>query len=148
MNTAVAMLHSFWLVEARKTFESVVQADPSCGVAYWGVALTHFGNPFGGGPAAEGNQAGFKAAAKGASIGGKSPRDKAYIAAAQELYQDYQTVNNRTRMVAYTETLGGINRSQPSDVETAIFHSLWLVATAPPLDLTFAQQKRAAGVLN
>ena len=37
MNRAVAMLHSFWFPEARKTFESVVQADPACGIAYWGV---------------------------------------------------------------------------------------------------------------
>jgi tetratricopeptide (TPR) repeat protein len=51
-------------------------------------------------------------------------------------------------MAAYTDALAGINKSQPDDVETAIFHSLWLVATAPPLDLTFAQQKRAADVLN
>src|SRR5687768_13076281 len=58
INTAVAMLHSFWLPEARRTFEAAAQADPTCGVAYWGVALTHFGNPFGGGPAAEGNVAG------------------------------------------------------------------------------------------
>src|SRR5687767_10859909 len=57
MNTAVAMLHSFWLLEARKTFESAAQADPSCGVAYWGVAITHFGNPFAGGPGAEANKA-------------------------------------------------------------------------------------------
>ena len=34
MNRAVAMLHSFWFPEARKTFESVVQADPGCGIAY------------------------------------------------------------------------------------------------------------------
>src|SRR6188474_2355399 len=59
MNTAVAMLHSFWLAEARKTFEAAAVADPACGVAYWGVALTHFGNPFAGGPGADGNKAGL-----------------------------------------------------------------------------------------
>jgi tetratricopeptide (TPR) repeat protein len=148
MNTGVAMLHNFWLAEARKTFEAVAQADPSCGVAYWGVALTHFGNPFGGGPGPEGNKAGFEAAEKAASIGGKTPRDRAYIAAAQQLYKDYQTVDNRNRMRAYAAALAGIQAGLPDDVETAIFHSLWMVATAPPTDLTFAQQKRAADILN
>ena len=36
MNRAVAMLHSFWFPEARKTFESVLAADASCGIAHWG----------------------------------------------------------------------------------------------------------------
>ena len=40
MHQAVASLHSFWFPEARKLFESVVQADPGCGIAYWGVAMT------------------------------------------------------------------------------------------------------------
>ena len=57
MNRAVAMLHSFWFPEARKTFESVVQADPACGIAYWGVAMTHFGNPMAGGSGADGQKA-------------------------------------------------------------------------------------------
>jgi len=48
----VAMLHSFWFAEARKTFEAAATADPACGIAYWGVAMSHFGNPMAGGSAA------------------------------------------------------------------------------------------------
>src|SRR5688572_5566591 len=71
MNRAVAMLHSFWFPEARKTFESVVEADAGCGIAYWGVAMTHFGNPMAGGSTAEGQAAGWDAARKAVSIGGR-----------------------------------------------------------------------------
>jgi tetratricopeptide (TPR) repeat protein len=148
INTAVAMLHSFWLQEARKTFESAAQADPGCGVAYWGVALTHFGNPFAGGPAPEGNQAGLAAAEKAASIGSKNARDQAYIDAALALYKDYETVDSRTRMRAYEAALGKLHAQDPNDVESAIFHGLWLVATAPVTDMTFAQQKKASEILN
>jgi tetratricopeptide (TPR) repeat protein len=148
MNTAVAMLHSFWLAEARKTFEAAAAADPACGVAYWGVAITHFGNPFAGGPGAEGNKAGLAAAEKAASIGGRNARDQAYVDAAVALYHDHERVDNRTRMRAYEQALGKQHALDPSDTETAIFHGLWLTATAPPLDLTFAQQKQAAEILN
>jgi tetratricopeptide (TPR) repeat protein len=148
INTAVAMLHSFWMAEARQTFESAAQADPSCGVAYWGVAITHFGNPFGGGPGADGNAAGLAAAQKAASLGGKTARDQAYIAAAMALYKDYQTVDNRTRMRAYHAALGDLHARDASDTETAIFYGLWTVANAPATDLTFAQQKKAAEILN
>src|SRR5713226_6299719 len=89
MHTAVAMLHSFWFTEARKTFESVVQADSTCGIAYWGVALTHFGNPMAGGSTGPAQADGWKAAQKAAQIGGHSERDRAYIDAAVALYRDY-----------------------------------------------------------
>lgn len=148
MNTAVAMLHSFWLAEARKTFESVAQADPKCGVAYWGVALTHFGNPFAGGPGAEGNKAGLAAAEKGAAIGATTPRDQAYIDAALALFRDHDKVDNRTRMRAYEAALTKLHAADANDMESAIFHGLWLVATASPLDPSFAQQKKAADILN
>ncbi|MGQ0814469.1 MAG: tetratricopeptide repeat protein [Gemmatimonadota bacterium] len=148
VNTAVAMLHSFWFQEARKTFESAAQADPRCGVAYWGVALTHFGNPFAGGPGPEANQAGLAAAQKAVAIGGTTTRDKAYIDAALTLYQNYETVDNRTRMKAYEAALGKLHAANAADEESAIFHGIWLVATASPLDMTFAQQKQAADMLN
>src|SRR6266851_9545169 len=47
-NHAVAELHSFWFPEARAGFEGVLKTDPACAIAYWGIALTHWGNPFGG----------------------------------------------------------------------------------------------------
>ena len=40
----VAMLHSYWFLYARKTFESVLQQDPSCAMAYWGIAIDLLGN--------------------------------------------------------------------------------------------------------
>jgi tetratricopeptide (TPR) repeat protein len=147
MNRAVAMLHSFWFPEARKTFESVVQADPACGIAYWGVAMTHFGNPMAGGSTAEGQAAGWDAAQKAVSIGAKSDRDRAYIDAAVALFQDHATLGNRARMLKYEAALKRIVDRFPDDTETQIFHAIFRVANASPTDLTFAQQKDAAQLL-
>jgi tetratricopeptide (TPR) repeat protein len=147
MNRAVAMLHSFWFPEARKTFTSVVDADAGCGVAYWGVAMTHFGNPMAGGSAAEGQAAGWEAAQKAVSIGGKSDHDRAYIDAAVALFQDHATLNNRARMLKYETAMKRIVDQFPGDSEAKIFHAIIRVANAPATDLTFAQQKDAAQVL-
>ena len=147
MNRAVAMLHSYWFPEALRTFESVAAADPACGVAYWGVALTHFGNPMGGGSGAPGQAAGWAAAQKGAAIGATSDRDRAYIDAAVTLFRNHETVSNRDRMVAYEQALAAIVSRHPEDTEAKIFQAMFLVATAAPTDLTFAQQKRAAAIL-
>ncbi len=147
MNSAVAMLHSFWFPEARKTFESVGEADPGCGIAYWGVALSHFGNPIAGGSGGAAQAEGWAAAQKAASMGARSDRDRAYINAAATLFRDHDKQGNRVRMVAYEQALKGIIDQFPSDTEARIFHGVFMVSNAPPTDLTFAQQKKAADVL-
>ena len=147
MNQAVASLHSFWFPEARKGFESVVQADSGCGIAYWGVAMSHFGNPMAGGSAADGQAAGWDAAQKAVSTGGRSDRDRAYIDAAVALFQDHGTLNNRARMLKYEASMKRIVDRFSDDTEAQIFHAMFRVANAPPTDLTFAQQKEAAQLL-
>ena len=47
----VALLHSFWFPEGRKAFLDVLEADPSCAIAYWGIGVNRLLNPFGGQPA-------------------------------------------------------------------------------------------------
>ena len=49
LNRAVALLHSFWLDEAERTFMQVSIADPDCAMAFWGVAMADF-NEVNGGP--------------------------------------------------------------------------------------------------
>ena len=147
MNAGVAMLHSFWFPEARKTFESAAAADPSCGIAYWGVALTHFTNPIAGGSGAPAQALGWQAAQKAASIGGKTDRDRAYIDAAVALFRDHDKLDNRARMRRYEQALKAIVDKYPDDTEARIFHGIFMVANAPAADLTFAQQKRAAAIL-
>ena len=40
----VAMLHSYWFNYAGKTFRGVLEQDPTCAMAYWGIALDLLGN--------------------------------------------------------------------------------------------------------
>ena len=40
----VAMLHSYWFLIARRTFENVLQQDPNCAMAYWGIAVDYLNN--------------------------------------------------------------------------------------------------------
>lgn len=41
---SVAMLHSYWFINARKSFEAVLQQDPACAIAHWGIAMDMLGN--------------------------------------------------------------------------------------------------------
>lgn len=37
--------HSYWYLNAKEIFEDAIKADPTCGMAYWGIALTYMDNP-------------------------------------------------------------------------------------------------------
>ena len=146
-NRAVALLHSFEYRPAAETFTKVLASDPSCAIAHWGLAMCQWGNPFAGiktGPLLE---RGRDAAANGLSTGTPTPRERAYIAAVNELYKDAATVPHRDRTLAYAKAMEAVQRDNPNDVEARIFYALAVNQTALPTDKTFAAQLRAAQIL-
>ncbi len=150
---AMAMLHSFWWEEGQGAFQRVATADSSCAMAYWGLALNAWGNPFTGGPGGMGGtgerlQRGAAAAERAAALGAPSKREQGFLAAAQALYRGSDSIPNGRRMQAYSDTLARLYRDFSTDTEVAIYYALSLVATAPKTDTTFARQKRAAAILN
>ena len=44
-NRAVAMLHSFFFPETVKAFTAIAEKEPTCAMAYWGVAISQRPNP-------------------------------------------------------------------------------------------------------
>lgn len=147
MHAAVAMLHSFWFPEARRAFESVAAADPGCGMAHWGIALTHFANPLAGGGGPQAQALGAAAAADAVRIGARSARDSAYIASVATLFRDHATIPTRQRLVNYEAALQSIVARYPEDTEASVLHAIIMVANAPPSDRTYAKQHAAAAVL-
>src|SRR4029077_4691601 len=77
----VAMLHSYWFLYARKTFEGVLQQDPTCAIAYWGVAMDLLGNTLAVTPTRTDAQAAWDALEKARVIGAKSERERDWIEA-------------------------------------------------------------------
>ncbi len=145
---AMAVLHSFWWEEGDAAFNRVLEADSNCAMAYWGLALNAWGNPFAGGPTGAGPTRGAEAAARAASLSAKTPRERGFIAAVAALYRDPEATPNSVRLQAYADTMARVYRDFHRDTEVATFYALALDATAPKTDATFAQQKRAAAILN
>jgi len=143
----VALLHSFGYEDARQTFAAVAAEDPDCGIAHWGVAMSWY-HPLWAPPAAAELEAGRVAAERAARLGAGSERERGYIAAIGAFYRDAETLDHRSRALAYGAAMEDLARRFPDDHEAAIFHALALLGTAPPADATFAHQKRAAEILN
>jgi Tfp pilus assembly protein PilF len=68
---AMRYQHSFWYRESKQIFEEVLKADPGCGIAYWGIALSLLNNPHA--PPPTGNlPLGLAAIEKGKAVGAKT----------------------------------------------------------------------------
>src|SRR6185436_3688533 len=144
---AMALLHSFGYEMARQAFASLAEQDPACGMARWGVAMTWY-HPIWAPPTPAELAAGRAAAEEAARLGARSEREKGYIAAIGAFYRDADKLDHRTRATAYQAAMEKLAAAFPEDDEAAIFHALALLGTAPPNDTTYAQQKRAAEILN
>jgi len=145
-NRAIAILHSMWYEEAVKAFTGVAEADPACAMAWWGVAMSHW-YPLWYPPTPTALKGGAAAVAKAEAISAKTERERGYIAAIAAFYRDSDTVDHRTRAVAYEHAMASLHQNYPDDREAAIFYALALDAVAPPTDKTFANQKKAAAIL-
>jgi hypothetical protein len=144
---ALAALHSFWWQAGDSAFGAVLAADSACAMAYWGLALNAWGNPFAGGPTGPDLAKGARAAEQASRRPAGTPRERGFIAAAAALYRDADRSPSAERLRAYADTMARVYRDFPGDREVAIYYALSLLATAPRTDTTFARQKKAIGIL-
>src|SRR3954468_23012310 len=125
---AVALLHSFWYEEAEKAFTDAANADPRCGMAWWGVAMSNY-HPVWPSPYSPAELArGVAAAVKGKAVGAKSEREKGYIDAIAAFYNDVEHQDLNTRARAYEAGMQRVTAANPNDDEAAIFYGLSLIA--------------------
>jgi tetratricopeptide (TPR) repeat protein len=145
-NSAVAMLHSFWYEKASDTFAAVAQNDPKCGMAYWGIAMTHY-HQIWEAPGPADLKAGMSALDQAKTAGAKTQREQDYIAAIGTFYKDNDKLDHRTRALAYEKAMEQLQARYPDDSEAAVFYALALLATAPPDDKTYVNQRKAGAIL-
>ena len=145
-SSAVAMLHSFWYEKAKETFAAVTKKDPTCGMAYWGIAMTYY-HQIWSAPGPADLKAGSTFMEKAKLVGAKTQRERDYIAAIEAFYKDSDRVDHGTRALAYERAMEQLQARYPDDHEAAIFHALALLATASPSDKTYLNQKKAGAIL-
>jgi tetratricopeptide (TPR) repeat protein len=126
---ALAMLHSFYFPETVKAFSAIPEADPSCAIAWWGIAISQRPNPLVGPWDAATLKRGLDAIEKGESVGAKTQRERDWLSALKEFYKDYDKVDQDTRTRNYEQAMERLSRKYPGDVEAKVFHALALNET-------------------
>src|SRR5215467_12306907 len=82
---AVALLHSFQFREAIDGFNATLKIDSNCNIAYWGIALSQWSNPFAAGLKAPSQlEDGRKAAESGLATKSKTERESLYLHAVSK----------------------------------------------------------------
>ncbi|MCX5730268.1 MAG: hypothetical protein NTY18_02720, partial [Deltaproteobacteria bacterium] len=142
----VSQLHSFFYPETVKTFTRIIGNEPVCAMAYWGLAFAQMPNPL----VPPFDPAALKRASdaveKGKSLA-STQREKDWLAAAEPLYRDPETVDQIERTRRYATAMEALASRYPDDAEAQIFFALALLQAEDPHDRTFANQFRAAKIL-
>jgi hypothetical protein len=147
-NRAVALLHSFQFSGAIDEFNGVLGEDATCAIAYWGIALSDWSNPFAPGIKDKGQlQLGLESAERGKELGAKTERERAYLAAVGKLYGDYESTPQQARLFAYRDAMGALAAKYPEDHEAQIFYALALAAAEDPGDKTNNDRLKAGAIL-
>lgn len=147
---AVSMLHSFWYPQDLKAFTEVANTDPSCAMAYWGMAISRRANPLLGAlndPVAPKDA--LDAVAKAKAVGAKTQREGDYLAAIETYYKDSEMRDYRTRVLAYENAMEQMYTRYPKDSEAAVFYALALneAVTVLPPDKNYTRQLKAGAIL-
>jgi hypothetical protein len=142
---SVALLHSFAYTSSEQAFRQVLAADPTCAMAYWGIAMSEY-HQLWSPPSSTELGEGRLEIEHALAMNRGTPRERQFIAAAAAYFQDTDKTAP-LRAEAYAKAMAEVARSNPQDTEAQAFYALALIATAPPEDATHANQKRAAALL-
>lgn len=144
---SVALLHSFWFNEGEKGFNEVLAKDPNCFIAYWGIAAVLVDNTFVGGATPEAAKKAQEAIERGRALGVKTERERMYLEAVAQYWQDFANRPHGIRMKALSDAFEQLAKRFPDDDEAQIFSAIYLTATQSPSDATFAATLKAAALL-
>jgi hypothetical protein len=124
----VLALHSFWYVEARRSFREARRIDPGFALAYWGEALTH-DQPVWGGHDAEGARRVLHDldALPQPERARWSERERLYLQAVRELFGDGSVAQRRRQ---FERAMEALTERFPDDDEALAFHALMVIANS------------------
>ncbi|MCZ6593302.1 MAG: hypothetical protein O6943_00120 [Bacteroidetes bacterium] len=144
-NLAVSLLHSFEYEEAEKAFVQVLDADPECAMAYWGVAMSISHSLW-----YQTDNSYLEKGSKLLEIANKIPkgeREKDYLDAINIYYKDWNSLGQKERSLLYESKMEKIYKKYDDDTEAAVFYALALRASADNNDRGYVNQKKSGEIL-
>ena len=105
------MQHSFFFPETVKAFTAIAEKEPSCAMAYWGIAISQRPNPLVGPFPGDVLKRGLDAVEKARAASQKTEREIAWIEALAAFYQGYATMPQQKRTANYEAAMAQLSAS-------------------------------------
>jgi tetratricopeptide (TPR) repeat protein len=147
LERGVAMLHSYWFNYAGKTFRAVLEQDPGCVIAYWGLALDLLGNTLSAAPSRQAAAEAWALLEQARALPVKTDREREWLDAIRAYFRDHDRVAVDVRLLAYSKAMRTLAERYPDDFEAQVFYALSLQAAAPKTDLSYSNQLKSAEML-
>ena len=145
-NLGLSLMHSFEYAEAEKAFVSVLDQDPECLMAYWGTAMSILNHPLSFKQNSKSLERGEKLLKVAQTLTPNNDREKDYIDAVTVYFNDWQNLDTKTRKLNYESKMEELYNKYPGDVETAVFYSLAVLATADLNEKLFETNPNHPGI--
>ncbi len=145
--TGMLLQYNYHWGPARKAFDNAAAADPACGMAHYGIALTFMDNILGGAPSPKQLADGRASLANARTVGLPTAREKDYVAAAEVFFEGGEKQPPAQRMEAFEGAMAKMAQAHPGDSEAAVIHAWSLLASSSLADRTYSKQLKAAGIL-
>ena len=143
----LTLIHSFEYAEAEKAFVSILDKDSECLMAYWGAAMSILNHPLSFKQNPKSLKRGEELLRVANTLTPNNEKEKDYIDAVSIYFKDWQNLDTQTRKLNYERKMEELYRKYPDDVETAVFYSLSMLATADLNDKTYSKQKKSGKIL-
>jgi tetratricopeptide (TPR) repeat protein len=144
---ALGFLHHMMYEQARATFERIVESDPECGMAHWGIATTLFQPLWPTRPSADDLSRGWSEIQKAQAKLPETERERHLVAATEAFFREPETADWWTRIRRWAEAMEAAYRAAPDDLDVAALYALSRLSLAPVTENRAALHDEAGGVL-
>ena len=146
INTGVGLLHHMMYAQAERFFGNWMEKEPDCAILYWGYSMSLFQPLWPTSIKDEALKRGLSAITKAQQLKATT-REKAYINAAAQYYQDWQAFADKDRTAKWAKAQSLVYQQNPDDTDAAAFFALSELVMAPKDDPMFNQNKVAGELL-
>ncbi len=146
-NKGMVLLHHMTYPQARQQFERIVDDDPTCAMAHWGVAMTLFQPLWPTRPSPVALNRGWDEVQAAKSLGLPTERERLFVSAAEAFFTEPQSGDYWLRVRRWEAASADAYSRMPNDTEIAVFYALAHLATTPSNANTREHADESAAIL-
>jgi tetratricopeptide (TPR) repeat protein len=128
---ALGYMHHMMYEQAREAFEGVLDLDPECAMAHWGIATTLFQPLWPTRPSPDDLQRGWREIEQARAKLGDSERERRLVAATEAFFREPDSADWWTRIRRWAQAMEAAYEAAPDDLDVAALYALSRLALAP-----------------